>query len=734
MNNIGKPSNWLARLTRPEVWWVVAGCAIPLYLVLVYVENYALRTPFIDQWFVAFETMLATRNGTLTPEYLLSDTNGHLALFNRVLTIVSANFWDWDLKREAYFNVAVAVGLGLTWLAILRRQHGDKTHFLVLPVMAIVLGINQFEVWVYSGGNATLMSPFLSSLAIAILYLRRVHIGNFIAAALIAWVATLSLGNGLMAWWAILIGLWFWGYRHPAYLASWFVLSLVASIAYQQLAAATFAGETVGDNVAGEIATQLPSPDLWLDYAVFGLTLMGVPFSLNILDPAISTLTGSVGIVLFIANFLALWRTPTKLESKGLWLTFAAYATATALIITIRRYESTLASAVQGRYIIFIAFFWVALLSMAVQLETHTPQHQAPRSKQLTDLLRLANRGAAILLVMLFLHNSIFAAQFMENEFGRIMRPGQDALSQDETCILNAPMLVDSSTCLGQLAWNWRGRPQRVYQMAAHGVSVFAEQDEQNIFDNMLDTTAPIIIDSDSAALNAYLSRVYFAGNTDNLIWIAPDVNAETFPSMPGQAYMTFERDLISSLGDTVWYARSPSAPTDFTDIEGNLSARGYRAIQLAPIRYFGRATAWELWRFETLDDETIYQIGDFALRDWQLSTFTLQPCQTITLESIWQLAENSNPATVLTVALVQPETGAILAANDMPIDFATTSDALAFDNRRLDIPCDALAGTYMLLLGAYEIEPLRDLEIRLGDDSLIDGNRAFLTTLTVED
>ncbi|MFP4323935.1 MAG: hypothetical protein ACLFTK_15890 [Anaerolineales bacterium] len=53
-------------------------------------------------------------------------------------------------------------------------------------------------------------------------------------------------------------------------------------------------------------------------------------------------------------------------------------------------------------------------------------------------------------------------------------------------------------------------------------------------------------------------------------------------------------------------------------------------------------------------------------------------------------------------------------------------------DWRALDIPCGAAPGDYMLVLGVFRPEPLRELAIVRGDDAAITGYRAFLTTLTV--
>ncbi|RMF77177.1 MAG: hypothetical protein D6737_18465 [Chloroflexi bacterium] len=133
-----------------------------------------------------------------------------------------------------------------------------------------------------------------------------------------------------------------------------------------------------------------------------------------------------------------------------------------------------------------------------------------------------------------------------------------------------------------------------------------------------------------------------------------------------------------------------------------------------------------ERYRFDAL-----YSLQSWTLRD----DVTVQPCQTIALESWWQV-DAAPPANVsMTLVLVDANGIGIVNTDGTPADSYTETwqpARLYLDERTLTIPCDLPPGEYPLLTGLYDLETVETLPVTLPDGSPVVGH-AYLTTLIVE-
>ncbi len=663
---------------KVETLAAAVGMLVPPLLALLFIHNYALNIPFSDQWSNTLTVAEAVQQGTWGPETLFIHTNGHYVLPLRALTLFSAWAWDWHLAREVYINFwasAAVIGL-LVWL--LRRHHAGWWRGLGVPISALVFSLVAFEIWIYSETFAWLSTLLAFLLALGTVYTGPARGGRLALAAGWAALATFSSAHGLLTWWVILGGLVWMGYR------PWLWGAL--SVLFTALFVTASTGETA------QAITWLPLPE-WGDYLRFGLMHLGTPFSPWFFEPDLSALVGALGLGAFGLGWLWAWRLRIPPAKLVLWGSLAGFALLTAALIIPTRYTPDMVTAVNSRYAITVNLFWLAVAGLAWQVR--------------------AARGWAWVYVPLggvvvaaYLYANLFVVQVMADEFGRWLRLDAPPLSPAEQCVRDLPLQANPA-CLTNIPIDaYDGPPaareRAVYRMAAGGLAVFAEVSPRPVLAPWRHTPDEgLWLDSPSEALNAYMRRVYLADE-------AP------------------RRD---PRPERLWHFRHPDAPDA-------LSLADYQPAHVSDAALFGIDTAWEVIRWSEVSADPAYRFDDFALYDWTLSGYRLAACEALHTTSVWQRERPTDAAHWLTFVLIQPDSGAILAASDSPPGNRPSETwqpgAYYLDLRTLNIPCEADPGEYMLLAGVYQPDPLRDAAITRGDGTPVTGNRAFLTTIQV--
>ena len=130
--------------------------------------------------------------------------------------------------------------------------------------------------------------------------------------------------------------------------------------------------------------------------------------------------------------------------------------------------------------------------------------------------------------------------------------------------------------------------------------------------------------------------------------------------------------------------------------------------------------------------------VGDsIKLHTWLLlDSVDIQPCQSVTVESWWQLmTEDDTPYTMLLVLTNELADRQLAISNKVPADRFTTEwkpNRYYRDRTTLEIPCELGTGQYPLLLGMKESMTGESLEISYPDGNTI-GTLYYLTTLYVQ-
>lgn len=136
-------------------------------------------------------------------------------------------------------------------------------------------------------------------------------------------------------------------------------------------------------------------------------------------------------------------------------------------------------------------------------------------------------------------------------------------------------------------------------------------------------------------------------------------------------------------------------------------------------------------------DDLTdMFLIGEsIHLQQWTLlNDVNAQRCQSITLESWWQIDAPLDDNYAMTLTLADSGGVGVARADDTPAGTLTLQWEINrpyLDLRSLTIPCDLAAGDYPLLLGWYDSDNAESLPASLPDGAPL-GGLIYLTTLHV--
>ena len=131
-------------------------------------------------------------------------------------------------------------------------------------------------------------------------------------------------------------------------------------------------------------------------------------------------------------------------------------------------------------------------------------------------------------------------------------------------------------------------------------------------------------------------------------------------------------------------------------------------------------------------------RVGDsIRLLNWSLlHANDVEPCQSVRIESWWQLmTEDDTPYTLKLVLASEIADRQLTAVDKVPADRFTTEwkpNRYYRDRTTLEIPCELETGQYPLLLGMKESMTGESLEISYPDGNTI-GTLYYLTTLYVQ-
>lgn len=143
-------------------------------------------------------------------------------------------------------------------------------------------------------------------------------------------------------------------------------------------------------------------------------------------------------------------------------------------------------------------------------------------------------------------------------------------------------------------------------------------------------------------------------------------------------------------------------------------------------------------YRRQPADPQTVARFGeDIRLEAWAFNNdVEIQPCQTISLDTWWQIDEATTELYSTTLVIADTNGQGVVNADGFPGEVILTPqwevDHLYFSERELTVPCDIPAGDYLLLLGMYDVGTITNLPVHTPDGEPMGTDLFYLTTLRV--
>jgi hypothetical protein len=343
-------SAWLA--------WIAAMLVTP-GVTLWLIARHAVNVPISDDW--SLVPLFAERDaGTLSLGDLVAQHFEHVPVIPRAADLFMAPLTKWDLRVEMYRNFGVALATLAVIVVALRRSLRDA-RLVIASVLASLLVFSpvQYENWIWGWQ----LEWFLSNLAaitafyaLAFVVDRSPRRGIAIA-TLAAFVATFSLGQGLLVW---PLGLAILVLRGRP----WRVWAGAAVVAWGLY----FAGWHNPD----ELGSKTRSLDLPRQTADYVLQYLGGALGTG---NAVARIAGVALLAAFAAAAVAVLRRRDGelLRRASTWLALGAYALGSAMLTAISRVDETVD--VLSRYSVMGGLFALATVALVyVVLPQTRPQ------------------------------------------------------------------------------------------------------------------------------------------------------------------------------------------------------------------------------------------------------------------------------------------------------------------------------------------------------------------------
>ncbi len=658
---------------------------IPIYLVYIYIDTYGKNFPTNDQWLDPINIAVAAQDGSLTLDDITRVYYGHRAVFTNAFTALLSYATHWQVKYELYLSFTLAIGRLV--LAVLIFRAFSPPQWVLLPFSMLIFSAYQYLVWLSGIYSVWHFVSFFSLAAVWVLVQFPVGWRPLIAAAALAVCATFSQGSGVVTFPILMFTLWMFGYRKWTFYAFWLGVMLITLGLYFYNSDIGVGGET--SDTAANINLKAP----WI-LLKFVLAFLGNPFTYH-LDTELPMYIGLIGVILLVGNMIALWLPEKNWKLIAPWLTLAGYASSIAVTVYLTRYrEDRFIYAIEQRYALVSTSFWLAFVATLAL----TFRRQANSWKQ---ILLAANGLFAFVLVILYIQANLWNVQVTAFRYQYVLG---EAFPPQETCLLNFPLYrnfacIEGSVPLGDAS------EDDIYRLAYYELALFKNQQQEiDILPENYRAGSPVILETPSRWMNAYLRRWYLPDEA-HLFHVAPEaadsLQVPLTPMVAGYSEETTQL-LDDFVGDaeTVWYVRTREV--DEASAYETLTQLGYLPTVI-PSGDFRYNTELFVVRYERQPDELAEheRFGGFlSLQYLSYSEEKFAPCQTVTVKSWWKADSIPTANYGLHLQLVDSEGNLLVetASGLTPVPtLLWTPDLYYLDERSLTLPCDLPAGEYHL-------------------------------------
>lgn len=434
---------------------LILASLLPAAVITVLILARSPNIPLGDQWTGSVVTVLRAADGSLRAADLFEWHTVHRPVFSRGLAVLLAETTHWDLRVES----AVSVLLTLTVLYLTFRMLPSRlgaARFWLLPLIALLLFTTRAS-WVRSWHNAWFFARFFWVGFLAVVAVGAMRWRTLFTAAGLVTCATFSQGVGLVLWPLGSFQLWLSRYRRLAFHCCWLALgAVVLALFYRGFRLPHYlAGREAGLGILGRLE--------------FVVAFLGGPLvKFDAEEVRLATGLGTLGMGLLLVDCWSYFRRQGRAEEIAPWLGMSGFAFGIAALSSLGRTGMGSHHAMNPRYVIVAALFWVGLLVIGVlaSLPDGSSSRRPARAVVVLNLIVLL--GGALL----------FARAYADGA-----RQSPEVTPRERDCFLAYPATRETG-CMDRLERLLRfssreGREvilDRVDALARHGLTAFAAE------------------------------------------------------------------------------------------------------------------------------------------------------------------------------------------------------------------------------------------------------------------
>ncbi len=370
-------------MRRLRLLLLVAATVAPLAALVANVIRCGLPFPFWDAWLLT-PLLEADRQGRLALADLWELHNGHRLLVPKALMVALARASGWNVAWELTTSVVLAIlcGAVLAWL-VGRHPATARARWWLLPALSTLLfSWAQMENWIWGWQLQVFLCLTAAVTAVAALSRSHASRAAFLAAVVLALVASCSFAAGLVVWVAalpLLIGTS--GARTR--IALWSTAGAATIVVY-------FAGAEGGP--AATITGVLRSPVALVHHLLISLgspvsSLVLAGTQMNTASPeaplhtTVATLTGLIGVGAAVGLVAAGRRRRLPWAYLASWFALCLLGAGAAGLTSLGRADLGLSQALASRYTTLVNPFWWGVLGLgAVVRPQLRPSRESPRA------------------------------------------------------------------------------------------------------------------------------------------------------------------------------------------------------------------------------------------------------------------------------------------------------------------------------------------------------------------
>lgn len=364
-----------SELTRQRLQLIALVLAIlPALAIAFLITQNWVNIPWVDQWNTPGSVFIKIHDGTLTPDYFISQHNESRLLVYRLISVPLAFLTRWDVRYEIVLLFLVACGISISFYHLIRLTCSSNKLIQLLIIFAINLLIFS-PIQLDPSGNWLMgiqVIMFVVVLCIALcvlisysglkLYLR------FLLCAILATISTFSFANGILCWIVVLPALiilsgssWKEVLERKKIFLAWILCFMLTMYIYFH--------DFKKPHIASNPIESLSHP---IKALLFFLSLLGSPLGFRNL--LVSQIVGLILILLFIliCFYLIRFRKDFTLFQKSIgWLTFSFYVILSAVIMTLGRLSDGLGASLYAKYTTVSIYFTVSIIGLIYLVISH---------------------------------------------------------------------------------------------------------------------------------------------------------------------------------------------------------------------------------------------------------------------------------------------------------------------------------------------------------------------------